>query len=210
MSFPNARKGVKLLLAAQILFIVSSFVVLASTVLAIVSANKTLTTVASILAIASGVALLIASLLDLIGYGKAARDDKHFAVCLVLILLGLIATIVATILTLTGKGPKLITTLLPAISDFFQELTILFAIFGLCSLSKKVGDEKNIRYGKALLGILIAIYCIWLASNVILIFFPTAVTAIIITVLTAVESIMIIVSYFMYLTYLSKVSKMLR
>ena len=209
MSFPHARKGIKLLLTAQVMMIIVSALILVGTVLAQISTTDTNLAIGGLIVLVAALAMFVAGIIDFVGYCKSARDDKNFVAALIFVILGILVSVVSGVLNYLGKSTKLLSDLLPAIGEFFQELTIIFAVLGLCSLSKKMGDEKNIRYGKSLCGVIVAIFCIWAAINVVLIVL-TDITALIAGILALVEGVMILVSYFMYLTYLGKVSRMLK
>lgn len=213
MKFPHAYKGVKLLFSAQMMLLCTTIIMAISAVVAALTANgsasETALAIAGLVALIAALLTFIAGIISLVGYGKAAKDDKRFGIALALILFGVLASLVSGVLKFLAIKPEIIADILNAVYNLFSELAIIFAILGLCSLSERVGDENNIRYGKSICGVIIAILVIDIVVSVLPIFL-NGITATIAVILAVADGVLSFAAYIMYLVYLKKVANMLK
>jgi hypothetical protein len=213
MKFPHAYKGVKLLFSAQMMLLCTTIIMAISAVVAALTANgsasETALAIAGLISLIAALLTFIAGIISLVGYGKAAKDDKHFGIALALILFSVLASLVSGVLKYLGIKPEIIADILNAVYNLLSELAIIFAILGLCSLSERVGDENNIRYGKSICGVIIAILVIDIVVSVLPIFL-NGITATIAVILAVADGVLSFAAYIMYLVYLKKVANMLK
>ena len=209
MKYVHAYKGIKLLFWAQILLIIVALASIISATIGIVADPETIAQdpeklfdgpVGIILLIAL-ISVFIAIVIQFIGYVKGAIDDIWFLFALFYIVGGAVISLL-TYFNVIKENVELF----KGLSSFLDELTTIFAICAIISLSKKVNNPDTGSFANKLLWIIVII----------------AVASIILSVVTAVSenelstaiiSITIyalsIISYIMYLVCLKKAKNML-
>lgn len=205
MKFPNAFKGVKQIILAEILMIITALLVVgcsATSVAALLNVDVTLATVALVLLIFSAVAAVIAFIFQLMGVINGKKDDENFRNALIFILLGLVLSIVKTFL---GEGSKAASGFDAAISicSLFVTYYILMAI---SSLAGKLNDTAL----KSLAEKTIRIVCIAFAASALVDLIQLFVhNETVILVLAVCALILEIIGYVLFLRVLFKAKKAL-
>ena len=201
MEFKNAYKGIKLLFGAEAMVIVATVLSLLTAVFLVIGNGLEMS--AAILALVTMIGFVASGILSFVGYYKAAKDEHHFFIAFIIVVLG----IIASVLSYAVKN-ETVTAICDSLQPFFNQLTSIFAILGLSALSQAKGHQKNIQFGKSLLTIVLIIVVISLSLNIVSRF--VGLSDMVAGILVAAAGVLSIVSYIMYLIYLKKVEIMLR
>ncbi|MBR5339701.1 MAG: hypothetical protein IK150_06400 [Lachnospiraceae bacterium] len=166
MTFPNAHNGLKKVLTAEILSVVSGFLLLLTgtfTAVAAALAEKSAVTddTEAVLALIS-LGLLIAFsavgilsiILKIVGLKKAGNDEAVFRNALIAALVSLALSVFEmTLNALSRQSVARIFTTAISVCDIF---VVIFVIQGIQNLSEKLDNEKMVKAGQVLM-ILIAV-----------------------------------------------------
>ncbi len=203
MKFESAYKGVRLLFWAEILGIISQFAILIASSAITVGGNYSLVGAFLVVAII-GVALFIAaSIIGIVGYAKASKDEELFMYALIFTLAGIVISLLSGLFQNVA-----VKNWFTVLQNTMSTLTIIFSIYGLISLSQKMNDQKNVEFGARILRFIFVILILGLVLNIVSTFFK--VNVMIAGILLICVSVLYIIAYFMYIAYLRKVEKMLK
>lgn len=218
MTFPNAHKGVKKIFTAQIITLIGAAVLLLFTIISILavaalrgnaSASLSLGTITSLLIPIGGTILvLVYFILVLVGIIQAKADEPTFMKALICLILYLVASLLATILT---KYP-IVKNTLSAVGTVFDIATTFFIILGIRMLARKL-DRPDIDHK----GIVAFRFCIisgllLIASDIVAMIaakVPGTVLSSITSIVNPAALIMNLVASIIFLVFLNRAVRML-
>lgn len=217
MRFPNAFSGVKKIFAAEILQIIGvvamglavAFLVLLSES---VNADNAVTGVGnfafmSIFAIGGAVVLIVAAILKIVGLVKAGKDEKSFKYALYLIIVGVIASVVASFFQSSNTFLYNIFDTVFKVADLLSTILI---IQGIMTLAANLGDDVMVEKGATIFKVIIGIYVFAILGTIAYaILFPLPLLRVIGIVCYCISVFLSITSYVLFIAYLSKAKKML-
>lgn len=220
MRFPNALKGIKKIFTAEILMLIcgllggiaGAFGQQASGQIAEHGAEGITATTAfgvMIPLLASGLIAIIASLIEFFGLKDASEDDEYFKKGYIYALIGLIVSIVIEILSFMKVGGTMVTDLGKVVSNFVQIVVTLYVIYGIRSLSEKLGESAMAERGKKVFNVYAAAVILASVVELGMAVLQGSAKTVVVGILGAVMLVLTIVGYFMYLRYLSAAKKML-
>lgn len=217
MRFPNAFSGVKKIFAAEILQIIGvvamglavAFLVLLSES---VNADNAVTGIGnfafmSIFAIGGAVVLIVAAILKIVGLVKAGKDEKSFKYALYLIIVGVIASVVASFFQSSNTFLYNIFDTVFKVADLLSTILI---IQGIMTLAANLGDDVMVEKGATIFKVIIGIYVFAILGTIAYaILFPLPLLRVIGIVCYCISVFLSITSYVLFIAYLSKAKKML-
>ena len=149
MKFPNAYSGVKkiwlaeiLMLLAAVLGIIMVIVVAGNTQVVdgeVVAVAESVGTPAAILTIGTALLALVAFILNLVGIISARKDDDAFKIALFVTLVGIIASVIASIWSTNAvltKWTDVVNTLCNLFASYF-------VLTGIASLANRYPDPET-------------------------------------------------------------------
>ena len=240
MKYPNAYSGVKKLFTAEVLSIIGVILLICASafgliaVAAGIAAGTVEAEAASSLAdaavgfgiptvicgVGGAVLLLIAYILQIVGVGKAKKDEPMFKNAFLFIFIGIISTAITTI---TGSLQTMVTgvfgqrtveifnVIFSNLSKIATILVMFYIITGIISLAEKIGNEKVANKGRTVINLIMVILVISLLATITANVFPKTGTNDVLLSILAVASLVIdVIAYIIYLTFLSKAKKMLK
>lgn len=220
--FPRARKGVKKIFAAEL---ITLFVSLASGFLLIFFESEIRQLPQTIEGLSNGGSLemngwivliiiglagvlsLFASLINLIGYIQASRDEASFLGALIFMLLNAVLSGFATFFQQSNEVFAGVFTISASIAELFM---IILTVKGLVNLSYNLNSRKMVARGNVLLR-LIAVICLLSVVAEILVFMfrlNVFVTSLLFSIMIT-NLVLSLVYYIIYLVYLSGCCAML-
>ncbi len=220
--FPRARKGVKKIFAAEL---ITLFVSLASGFLLIFFESEIRQLPQTIEGLSNGGSLemngwivliviglagvlsLFASLINLIGYIQASRDETSFLGALIFMLLNVVLSGFATFFQQSNEVFAGVFTISASIAELFM---IILTVKGLVNLSYNLNSRKMVARGNVLLR-LIAVICLLSVVAEILVFMfrlNVFVTSLLFSIMIT-NLVLSLVYYIIYLVYLSGCCAML-
>lgn len=210
MEYENSRTGLRKVYNAQILSIIAAIIGIVSVVVmailgkAIQSNAEEInnTDLISVLfLIAAGVVSIIAFFLNFVGVGKASRDDESFKNALIMLVVGIGASVLSS--ALQSRLPSLAKYL-----DYLHDISTLFVSYyvigGCMSIAEKKKDVNLAATCKTARTFIIVAWIITLVLE----FLSGAVSGFV-AVLAIVAAICEIVAYIIYLVILSKTLRIL-
>ena len=217
MKFPNAFSGVKKIFVAEILSIIAAVLVLifgivglssvaagASAAAAQSEAGITGALVgfgfAAFFGIASGIVLIIAYILQLVGVINGMKDEPAFKTSLIFIIVALACSIISSV----ASGNATVSSIFSVIQNIAQLCVTLFIIQGIRNLADKLGNTAVSDKGRKIYMLIAIIFGISILANIIALFAPA-----IASILSIVASVISIVQIIIFLTFLSNAKKML-
>lgn len=229
MTYPNAYAGVKRILSARILYLIAAILLIGGAVFFMVS-NKMITSEGVNTAVLDelmndpskavevvgpvsipvllGLALfVVAFIMELVGLGKAGKDEGAFRTGLWVAIIGLVACIVLGVVNSTEN------TILTAVSNIVAQLIGIIVAFcivkGIMNLAVKLNKADMLPTGK----VINVFLAIWLIVAIITIVLPLVVPGEqmeqIAQYISLVGDLAGIIAFFMILAYLGRAKKML-
>ena len=212
--FENAKKGLSKVYAAEIFTIVAAIISIAAVIImfvmgkAVRSEATTINTADIISLVTMLVALVLAFVsffLNLFGIIRASKDDESFKNALIMLIVGIIASIVASILS---KNHANIAGYFNTINDISELFVMYYVISGCVSIAQTKKHDKLAATGNRVKIYIIVIWVIGLVIN----FFKGSFEAkgaasaggVIYIVLAVVGAVATLVSYIAYLVILRK------
>ena len=220
--FPRARKGVKKIFAAEL---ITLFVSLASGFLLIFFESEIRQLPQTIKGLSNGGSLemngwivliiiglagvlsLFASLINLIGYIQASRDETSFLGALIFMLLNVVLSGFGSYFQQSSEVFAGVFTISASIAELFM---IILTVKGLVNLSYNLNSRKMVARGNVLLR-LIAVICLLSVVAEILVFMfrlNVFVTSLLFSIMIT-NLVLSLVYYIIYLVYLSGCCAML-
>lgn len=220
--FPRARKGVKKIFAAEL---ITLFVSLASGFLLIFFESEIRQLPQTIEGLSNGGSLemngwivliiiglagvlsLFASLINLIGYIQASRDETSFLGALIFMLLNVVLSGFGSYFQQSSEVFAGVFTISASIAELFM---IILTVKGLVNLSYNLNSRKMVSRGNVLLR-LIAVICLLSVVAEILVFMfrlNVFVTSLLFSIMIT-NLVLSLVYYIIYLVYLSGCCAML-
>ena len=220
--FPRARKGVKKIFAAEL---ITLFVSLASGFLLIFFESEIRQLPQTIEGLSNGGSLemngwivliiiglagvlsLFASLINLIGYIQASRDEASFLGALIFMLLNVVLSGFGSYFQQSSEVFAGVFTISASIAELFM---IILTVKGLVNLSYNLNSRKMVARGNVLLR-LIAVICLLSVVAEILVFMfrlNVFVTSLLFSIMIT-NLVLSLVYYIIYLVYLSSCCAML-
>lgn len=202
MRFPKGYAGVKKLFTSEILNIIASLLFFATSVITVFASQKITNPqylpVIVILLMLSGLAGLVAFVLQIIGLNQARKDDSHFRTALIFVFAGIAASLVAFA---TGGT---FGNIFSSINEVATLLVSVYTILGIYDLAEEMESANVMLHGKIALFAGASVFVTAIIFRIIPVFVPR--TEVVFDVICAV---MEIIGYFVFLIYIGKARKML-
>ena len=207
MKYENARRGLGKIFAGEVVSIIASVIGIIATVIMVVrgtalqtdGAAINTTDIVSVLSLISAVVLAaIAFILNLIGVIGASKDDEGFKNALIMLVIGIVASMVSTFLA--TKHPN-ISGYLSSLSEICQLFVFYYVICGCLNIAEaKRNDSLAASCRRARIIILV----IWVISLVLNFLSKNnsknETVGTITLILTIVGGVATIISYIIYLS----------
>ena len=218
MRFPNACKGLKKVLFAELISLIALVPYAVSIVLfqflpEEINENNVemlpAEVLVTILSIVSLVLMTVAYVLNLIGYITAAKDNESFSKAMLLTIAGLVLTVVSGVME-NVNGSPILTSTFDSMEQILDLLITLTTISGIVTLAVTFGDLKMVNSGKALFKFLFAIYLPTLIAYVFVYLLRNTRSAAFLAVTVTIISFALNLVYsLLYMRYLFRAVKML-
>ena len=175
MKFVNAYKGVKKLFVVEIIQIAAALVLLIGAIIAAVNVTSGANLVAGGTLISiSGIALIVAFILTLIGLIQAGRDESHFKTGLWVIIIAIVLGAVSSILRMIPNVPPVVVTIaniLDAISSASSLAVLILTLFGISGIASQLGNEEMAQRGIVLSNWIVILFGVSILLGLIPTFF---------------------------------------
>ena len=219
MKFPNAAKGVKKIFNAEIISLIAALIGGAGLIPGLIGASQetgdsvgtTLLAVSGALLIVSSIALLVAGIMNIVGFIQAAKDEEGIKRAVLCTLFSALFAFVAAFFEnqtgfLGGLG-----TVLSSIATVLNMLVALFMIGGLMNLSEKCSRPDMVKRGHSILTTIIVSYIVTFALDILVRFgaYTSSFGAGLIDWLSSLSALFSVFIYVLELIYLAKAKKML-
>lgn len=217
MQFPNAAKGIKRIYTAEILKLIAYILFGAAAVVgavALFAADEGAGTTESlslggliatvVLAVVAAVLIVIAFIMNLIGYINARNDNENFKTALVFLIVSIVFSVVSLFVINNGLG-----SILYSMSTLSDTLATIFVIAGTMQIASRLGRADISQKGSTVLKLIIAAECITFVLSFISTFFRNDTTSMIALVLILSSLLLSFIKYILFLSFLSKSKKML-
>ena len=159
--------------------------------------------------LASGIIAIIAVFIQFFDFKSAANDDDNFKTGYTYALIGLVLSVVFSILSYTKIGGDLLDDLVKLVSSFIQVVVTFYVITGIKSLSEKLGNTEMVARGKKTFNIYAAAIILASVVELAMTVLSGGLKTAVVGILGAVMLVLMVVGYILYLGYLSKAKKML-
>ena len=214
MRFPNAHKGVKKILIAEIFSIAAVVILLFGAVAALAlaalpsEADTAGVGVAAVAALFIGLGLAAASfIINLVGILQAKKDEYNFHYAFVFVIIPIIASVFAAIFSKNTY----VQSIADAVRNACEVAVMIFIIGGIRTLADKLGDDKTVNSSNLALRIITAVYGLLLLARVIEIVFDflpmMLMTA---SILSVIAGVLNVVAHVYYFFFLGRAVKMLK
>ena len=169
--FENARKGLGKVYKAEILTIIAGIIgVIAAIVMFVMgkaikteAASVNTADIVSLISMLVAVVIAIVSFfLNLFGIIAASKDDEGFKNALITLVIGIIASLVGSVLS--SKHPD-IASYFESLSDVAELFVMYYVIAGCVSIANKKNNEKLAATGNKMKVVIIVIWLIGLVLN---------------------------------------------
>ena len=140
---------------------------------------------------------------------KSKIDDDNFKTGYTYALIGLVLSVVFSILSYTKIGGDLLDDLVKLVSSFIQVVVTFYVITGIKSLSEKLGNTEMVARGKKTFNIYAAAIILASVVELAMTVLSGGLKTAVVGILGAVMLVLMVVGYILYLGYLSKAKKML-
>lgn len=220
MNFPNALKGIKKIYISEMLMLLSGALGGVASFFGTQAAKQIEQGGAEAIEagtafgvmiplLASGIIAIIAVFIQFFGLKSAANDDDNFKTGYTYALIGLVLSVVFSILSYTKIGGDLLDDLVKLVSSFIQVVVTFYVITGIKSLSEKLGNTEMAARGKKTFNIYAAAIILASVVELAMTVLSGGLKTAVVGILGAVMLVLMVVGYILYLGYLSKAKKML-
>lgn len=170
MKFPKAHAGVKKLFICEIIAVAASVLAIVGAILAAVGLkNGALLATGGSVVLASGIALVVVFVLQLVGMHQAGKDEIQIKYAFCSTILGVLFGVVASILGSLTQTTAL--SLVVTFLDAGQSVAVLFAsyyvLMGISTLAGKLNDSAMQAQGKRLANWVIIFFLISIAFEIL-------------------------------------------
>ncbi|MBR6228916.1 MAG: hypothetical protein IKQ97_04195 [Eubacterium sp.] len=220
MRFPNAAVGVKRIYIGEVLALFASIAVgiglilgFATTegaangdVAAIVdTAFNPLAWLVITTASIGGIALVVAGIINLIGVYNASKDEESFKAALYLIFIGIVASLLGSILSQN----VFLSQIFSVASSVISLLTTLMIIAGISNLAMQLGNQAVQEKGQNIVKLIIITLAVSILIKLVLAIFRGSFGTAIAVVLAIFAVLLELAQLVIYLSFLSQTNKML-
>ena len=214
MKFPNAFRGIKKIWLAELLMLLFVAASIISVVVAVTNSslvdekvvlNSSAETTVGLLVIVTGLLVLVAFVLNLVGLINARADDSAFRIALLVTLLGIAASVVQVIWSKNQGLVKWMDTL----TTIFSMFATYYVLTGIANLAEKLSDSATKALALKSRTLLEGTFCATGVFKLIINIFKIQETSTIYLIISIVALVLELVSYILYLRALSKGKKML-
>ena len=214
MKFPNAFRGIKKIWLAELLMLLFVAASIISVVVAVTNSslvdekvvlNSSAETTVGLLVIVTGLLVLVAFVLNLVGLINARADDSAFRIALLVTLLGIAASVVQVIWSKNQGLVKWMDTL----TTIFSMFATYYVLTGIANLAEKLSDSATKALALKSRTLVEGTFCATAIFKLIINIFKIQETSTIYLIISIVALVLELVSYILYLRALSKGKKML-
>ncbi|MBR0512814.1 MAG: hypothetical protein IJK06_01025 [Clostridia bacterium] len=214
MKFPNAFRGIKKIWLAELLMLLFVAASIISVVVAVTNSslvdekvvlNSSAETTVGLLVIVTGLLVLVAFVLNLVGLINARTDDSAFRIALLVTLLGIAASVVQVIWSKNQGLVKWMDTL----TTIFSMFATYYVLTGIANLAEKLSDSATKALALKSRTLVEGTFCATAIFKLIINIFKIQETSTIYLIISIVALVLELVSYILYLRALSKGKKML-
>ena len=217
MRFPHAYKGVTKLFIAEVITIIATLVGLTSAIVAVINIDNTaVAATLSALAIVSGVALIVAFVLELIGLLQGKADEDRFRSAFFAIIFAIIFSVAATIIGSLnlGNGGAIAANVLSTLATIISVFVSVLILLGLSNLADRLGNQPMVEKGHRLINWVIILFIVSTLLGLFPNFFYSLATeqvwAVIFSVFAIVALVIEVLVYINIVIYLYRSMKMLK
>ena len=212
MTFPNTYKGIKKLVKAEILALVSEVMAIVMSILSLIIYNRdiSLTDISSGLVISMYVLTLLFMIIRVCCYiinatamRRANKDDANFKIAFYSIIITLILS-AGSIVFAFNKEVESIGELLIILTAMLGEIYILE---GIRSLSKKLGHPEMDKIGAVFYAIIVTIFIIRTCMSILILIFDVETATEQSAILGIIDSVMSMTESAILLFYFAKAIK---
>ena len=212
--YDNAKKGLGRIYFGELLQILSTVLLCAGAVAAAIKedeishAKDLLDGGAGVLGIllAGLLLMLVAFLFTFFGVKRAAKDEAGFNKALIFLVIGIIATIAEGILINFSETAAEGVSILNSLCD---TLVTIFIIRGTMNLAENIGNMNVKKLGSSTLRMILLIYALIIALQVISLFFKGDSLTVVALILLVAVAVLSVIAYILFLKMLNQGRKML-
>ena len=217
MNFKNAYKGLGNVITAEWLSILGTITGAGTVILALVGYAADVEKIEklldfsvggfTILALVTMALFILSFILNLVGLGKAGKDEVEFKKALLYIVVGFILSAVGTYFEEKISWLNIVTSIVSQLTNTFA---MMHVVNGIAELADQMFNDKMIKKGQSVTVIILITFGIWLLGKLVVTFLFKDPKSNINVILTIAYLLMGIIQTFAYIIYLGKGRKMLR
>ena len=219
MTYPNAYSGVKKVFTAQILILVGAILAFIVAVAgAMATTDGTPSEVAGGAAIGAGalasvtaILMFIAFIINLVGLHQAGKDGNNFKTAFRLAIAGIVVSVIQGILN--AMGSETAASGVQIVSDLLSILVMIYVIYGIIDIAKRIGDEKLEKKGRTLLTFITVLMIISIVIRLVADIAGDHMADPALVAMGAigiVSALIVVISYILYLSLLSRAVKVFK
>ena len=164
-TYLNAYKGVRRIYYAEIVNIISAFLIVITAILGLVSQTDTVLFVSGIIALIAIILLIFAFVMQMLGLEQAGKDQEAFKIAFWVVVTGIVLGIVASILqAMDNEAIELLGDVASALTSLISILVVMFIITGISAL---VSDPYFASKGKSICITMAIVYAITFTLNIL-------------------------------------------
>jgi len=211
MKFENVRVGLGKVYKAEIISIIAAIIAIVASVLLTVmgkiistdgeSINVTdvISVISMLVAVVFGI---IAFFLNISGINTASKEDESFKNALILLIVGIIASLVYSFLNTRNSS---LAGLFDSIHNISELFVSYFVLNGCISVARQKGNEQVAESSKKAIRLIIIVWVIAIAFSILSSFLGTdGVKGTIFGIVGIAETVLSLISYLIYLRALRK------
>ena len=217
MNFKNAYKGLGNVITAEWLSILGTITGAGTVILALIGYAADVEKIEklldfsvggfTILALVTMALFILSFILNLVGLGKAGKDEVEFKKALLYIVVGFLLSAIGTYFEEKISWLNIVTSIVSQLTNTFA---MMHVVNGIAELADQMFNDKMINKGKSVTVIILITFGIWLLGKLVVTFLFKDPKSNINVILTIAYLLMGIIQTFAYIIYLGKGRKMLR
>lgn len=210
--FPNAAKGVKRIFTSEILSLIAVGVSIISGILGLAAIGAATVDSetgafaalggAGVVALISGILLIIAFIMQLVGLVNASKDEPAFKISLYAVIAGIVLSFLSSIFSKNA----VLTGIFNTLSTVAQLIVTLFVIFGIINLANKMGNKDVADRGNSLIKV---IACVYIIAAIVILVSALLGATVVASILSIAGNVLMIVAYIVFVILLAQAKKML-
>lgn len=213
MELKSAKRGVGMIYIGEILSLCAVVLAAVSSVIVALSATNGGTTNISdgglagigLIAILAFIAVFLAFIFQVVGIGRASKEEPEFKKAMAFLIGGLIVSFVAGFF----GNSEVVKDIAGMLGNFCNLMVTIYIIQGCSYLAKKVGDEHVEKMASSTVKIITALYVVSILLGLVTAFISSREMVVVAGILAIVIAVVSVIAYILFLKVLSQTKNIL-